>query len=72
MPLTQNNSISSDLGTRHRAAIGVSEMTDAVVLVVSEETGAVSIVKSGQIKHKIELHKLGAELKRALGEESEK
>lgn len=71
LPVTQSN-VPKSYGTRHRAAIGVSEMTDAVVLVVSEETGAVSIVKSGQIKHKIELHKLGAELKRALGEESEK
>ncbi len=71
LPVTQSN-VPKSYGTRHRAAIGVSEMTDAVVLVVSEETGAVSIVKSGQIKHKIELHKLGTELKRALGEESDK
>ena len=71
LPVTQSN-VPKSYGTRHRAAIGVSEMTDAVVLVVSEETGAVSIVKSGQIKHKIELHKLSTELKRALGEESDK
>ena len=71
LPVTQSN-VPKSYGTRHRAAIGVSEMTDAVVLVVSEETGAVSIVKSGQIKHKIELHKLSTELKRALGEESNK
>ena len=55
-------------GTRHRAAIGVSEMTDAVVLVVSEETGRISIVKGGVVKSKIEPQQLGAALKEALGE----
>ena len=47
LPLTQNNSIDSELGTRHRAAIGMSENTDAVVVVVSEETGNVSVAKNG-------------------------
>ncbi|MBR2326489.1 MAG: diadenylate cyclase CdaA [Alistipes sp.] len=69
LPVTQSP-VPKSYGTRHRAAIGVSEMTDAVVLVVSEETGAVSIVKSGHIKHKIELSKLGAALKQALGEDN--
>lgn len=70
LPVTQSN-VPKSYGTRHRAAIGVSEMTDAVVLVISEETGAVSIVKSGHIKHKIELQKLGAALKQALGEDKQ-
>ena len=43
LPLTSNNDLSSELGTRHRAAIGMAEMSDAVVAVVSEETGAISI-----------------------------
>ena len=49
LPLTQSQSFSSALGTRHRAAIGMTENSDAVVLVVSEETGNISIVHNGQI-----------------------
>ena len=47
LPLTKNDSISIDLGTRHRAAIGMSENSDAVVVVVSEETGQISIAVNG-------------------------
>lgn len=50
LPLTQNTHISSDLGTRHRAAIGMSEVSDAVVVVVSEETGTVSVAVGGMLK----------------------
>ena len=50
LPLTQRDDISAQLGTRHRAAIGMTENSDAVVLVVSEETGTISIVHNGQIK----------------------
>ena len=49
LPLTQREDISSQLGTRHRAAIGMTENSDAVVLVVSEETGIISIVSNGKI-----------------------
>ncbi|MDU1599627.1 diadenylate cyclase CdaA [Peptostreptococcus anaerobius] len=49
LPLTQRKDISKELGTRHRAAIGVSEMSDCLTLVVSEETGSVSITRSGKI-----------------------
>ena len=49
MPLTQNENLSSQLGTRHRAAIGMSENSDAVVLVVSEETGTISVAINGKI-----------------------
>ena len=49
LPLTQSQSFSSALGTRHRAAIGMTENSDSVVLVVSEETGNISIVCNGQI-----------------------
>ncbi len=49
MPLSKNPYISKRLGTRHRAAIGISEETDAVVIVVSEETGAISLVQHGAI-----------------------
>ena len=50
LPLTQNRNISSDLGTRHRAAIGISEVKDAVVVVVSEETGTISVAMDGMLK----------------------
>lgn len=50
LPLTSNNELSSQLGTRHRAAIGISEASDAVVVVVSEETGTISVAHGGNIK----------------------
>ncbi|OON91563.1 MAG: TIGR00159 family protein, partial [Candidatus Epulonipiscium fishelsonii] len=50
LPLSDNNKISKELGTRHRAAIGMTETSDAGVIVVSEETGNVSYVKNGHIK----------------------
>jgi uncharacterized protein (TIGR00159 family) len=49
LPLTQNPDVSKALGTRHRAAIGLTEMVDAVVIVVSEETGKISVVVGGKI-----------------------
>ena len=49
LPLTQNSSLDSELGTRHRAAIGMSEHSAAVVVVVSEETGYVSVAKNGEL-----------------------
>ena len=53
LPLTQSKDLSKELGTRHRAAIGVSEVSDCISLIVSEETGDVSIAKSGKIYRKI-------------------
>ncbi len=50
LPLSSNTNISRDLGTRHRAAIGISEVTDAVVVIVSEETGSISVAVGGMLK----------------------
>ena len=50
--------MSSDLGTRHRAAIGVTEDTDAVAVVVSEETGLISFVQAGEIRRGLDATKL--------------
>lgn len=55
LPLSDSMEISKDLGTRHRAAIGISEATDALVLVVSEENGVISYVKNGKIKRGLDL-----------------
>src|SRR5260370_42290136 len=60
LPLTLNPRLSKDLGTRHRAAIGVTEDSDAVAIVVSEETGLVSFVQDGQIKRGLDAMRLRA------------
>ncbi len=49
LPLTENRNLSQELGTRHRAAIGMSEQSDAMVLTVSEETGTISIARNGEL-----------------------
>lgn len=58
LPLTQNSSLDSELGTRHRAAIGMSEHSDAVVVVISEETGYVSVAKNGELKRDVTIGEL--------------
>ena len=50
LPLSESSRLSLDLGTRHRAAVGMSEVSDAVVVVVSEETGAISVAVDGMLK----------------------
>ena len=50
MPLSENPHLNSDLGTRHRAGIGTSEVSDAVVVIVSEETGTISVAVGGMLK----------------------
>ena len=50
LPLSKNNALSKDLGTRHKAGVGISEESDALVIIVSEETGAVSCAVGGMLK----------------------
>jgi diadenylate cyclase len=62
LPLTVNSELSRTLGSRHRAAIGVTEDTDALAIVVSEETGIISLVSGGRIRRELD----GPSLKQAL------
>lgn len=66
LPLTLNPRLSKDLGTRHRAAIGITEDTDAVAVVVSEETGLISFVQGGQIRRGLDATKLRAHIFEAM------
>ena len=66
LPLTQNPSVSPRLGTRHRAAIGLTELVDAVAVVVSEETGRVSVVVSGKMTRDLDPITLRKVLRRLL------
>ena len=58
LPLTKSANLDSELGTRHRAAIGMSEDSDAVVVVVSEETGDISVAVNGKLQRKVEKGRL--------------
>ena len=64
LPLTQDPNVSRALGTRHRAAIGITERSDAIALVVSEEEGSISFVVGGKIRRDLD----GASLRQALAE----
>ena len=67
LPLTQDQRLSAALGTRHRAALGLAEETDAVVVVVSEETHAISMAQGGKLKRKIDTNTLRTDLIKTFG-----
>lgn len=69
LPLSQNREISTELGTRHRAALGMSENSDAMVVVVSEETGSISVAEKGVLRRSISVDTLKAVLDAALLDE---
>ena len=66
LPLTLNPRLSKDLGTRHRAAIGITEDTDAVAVVVSEETGLISFMQAGEIRRALDATQLRTAILNAL------
>ena len=66
LPLTMNPSLSRNYGTRHRAAIGITEESDALAIVVSEERGVISLAESGKIREDLDAKGLQRALRRAL------
>ena len=70
LPLTERQDVDANLGLRHRAAIGISELTDAMAIVVSEEKGTISLAIQGELMHKISLVQLTTELEKVIVEEA--
>lgn len=66
LPLTEDNTLSRELGTRHRAAIGISEISDCIVVVVSEETGKISIARNGSMTRNLTVDTLSRALNRLM------
>jgi uncharacterized protein (TIGR00159 family) len=71
LPLTVNPRLSKELGTRHRAAIGITEETDALAIVVSEETGTISIAINGKIERQLDADRLRERLRYAFEKKSQ-
>lgn len=72
LPLTENRNLSQELGTRHRAGIGVSEQSDAVVLIVSEENGTISIARNGELMRYLHADDVREILRSTLFDQSKK
>lgn len=68
LPVTQSN-VPKDYGTRHRAAIGMSEISDAIIVVVSEESGSISIARNGQLRYNIDPQKFLNTLRKMVGQQ---
>ena len=66
LPLSDNLSLSKELGTRHRAAVGISEVTDSLTVIVSEETGAISVAYGGSIERGLNAEGIRERLRRII------
>lgn len=66
LPLTERQDVNPNLGMRHRAAIGISESTDSLAIIVSEEKGTISVAVNGELLHKISLVQLTTELEKVI------
>lgn len=71
LPLSDNMSLSKELGTRHRAAVGLSEVSDSLTIIVSEETGKVSVASEGRIRRNIDGEVLGELLRQLQGKSTD-
>ncbi|MBR6712589.1 MAG: diadenylate cyclase CdaA [Selenomonadaceae bacterium] len=72
LPLTENTGLSTELGTRHRAAIGLSEQCDALIVVVSEETGTISVAEGGHLMRHFDEKTLAAKIRPAFVKKEER
>lgn len=72
LPITDNNRLSKELGTRHRAALGISERSDCMVIVVSEETGGISCCENGEIARYLDEETLRKKLREVYNPKEEK
>lgn len=72
LPLTENHELSTELGTRHRAAIGLSEQCDALIIVVSEETGTISVAEGGRLMRHFDEKTLAAKIRPAFVQKEDK
>lgn len=71
LPLSDNMSLSKEMGTRHRAAVGISEVTDSMTVIVSEETGMISVAYKGTISRGLTASELSEELKKIQNKQEE-
>jgi diadenylate cyclase len=71
LPLSANQMISKELGTRHRAALGIAEQSDALVIIVSEETGTISVALNGKLSRYLDANTLTSVIKKAYSEEEQ-
>lgn len=71
LPLSESDQLSADLGTRHRAGVGVTESSDALTVIVSEETGIISFASGGQLKRELEVQTLRKQLCKDLNMDAE-
>ena len=66
LPLSDNMRLSKELGTRHRAGVGISEVTDSLTIIVSEETGKISVAYGGDLERNVDAERLRARLSLSL------